>query len=531
MTTWTPNRRDLLRLGAAAVGAVALGGCGDGSGLDPRLETIKTPAAGEPTRGGVLRYGLSTDPSAFEPHVSAGSAADVVRQLSYNGLLAYDGDGEIVGDLAREFGWIDALTYRVRLQPKVYFHDGSRMTADDVVFSFRRILDPKTAATAKALLGGVESVETASADTVVFKLSQPNAALPFALASPSANVVSQRWIESGVNPQTTMMGTGPFRFTERIPGVSLTFERFDDYFVPELPYLNAIQFSPMADDYARVTALRSAAVDMIDYVPATHIAVIEKNPKLQLASDRTFGFGWVGFVTSKAPFDDVRVRKAVALALDRESILDTAFLGNGEAMTGGLVSSDVASYGKGLAGTLAHDPEQARFLLKKAGREDLQMPVVTTSSYSVISRPAEAMLPGLRAAGIDVRLERQEWLAFRETVAAKTFPVHSWGSALAYGDPDALRDFVGSDGVFSTNFDFSDDRIDKLLDQARRTRDPSVRDEIYLDVEKRVLDLVPLTYTVRRQQGEAHYDYVKGYKHPPKGCWTQVALRGVWMER
>ncbi|TCP53018.1 peptide/nickel transport system substrate-binding protein [Tamaricihabitans halophyticus] len=531
MSPWIQSRRAFLRASAVAAGAVVLGGCGDGTGLDPALDNVTPAAAGEPSRGGVLRYGLSTDPSNFEPHVTSGAAADVVCQLCYNGLLAYDDEGEIVGDLAAEHGWVDERTYQVRLHPEVYFHDGSRMTTSDVVFSFRRMLDPATAASAGPLLDGLEEVRATGRDTVLFRLREPNAALPSALASPSANVVSEAWINSGVDPKTTMMGTGPFRFEERIPGVSLTFRRFDNYFVPELPYLNAIQFVPMEDDYARVTALRSATVDMIDYVPATHFGVIQSNPKLRLVSDNTFGFGWVGFVTSKPPFDDVRVRKAVALALDRQSILDTAFLGNGETMTGSLISPEIASYPRRLAGTVEHDPDQAKFLLRKAGRRNLTLPVVTTSSYSVISRPAEAMLPGLRAAGIDVQLVRQEWLSFRETVSAKTFPVHSWGSAPSYGDPDALRDFVGTGGSFATNLDFSDERVDSLLAQARRATDDGLREELYYELEKRVLDLMPMTYTVRREQGEAHHDYVRGFRHPPKGAWTQTSLRRTWLER
>src|SRR5690606_26852606 len=174
-----------------------------------------------------------------------------------------------------------------------------------------------------------------------------------------------------------------------------------------------------ADDYARVTALRTATVDMIDYVPATHVDVITANPRLRFASDNNFGFGFVGFVTSKPPFDDVRVRRAVALALNRPSVLDTALLGHGRPMDGALMPKAFGAYASELDGTMTYDPDQAKFLLKKAGQEGLTMPVVTTSTYSVISRPAQAMLAGLRKAGIDVRLTQQEWLTFRSSVEAK----------------------------------------------------------------------------------------------------------------
>ncbi|WP_234356979.1 ABC transporter substrate-binding protein [Streptomyces sp. NBRC 110028] len=498
--------------------------------LPESMEAVHSKADG-PNRGGVLHFGLSTDPANLDPHVSTGTASDYLRQLVYNGLLQYDGSGAIVADLASEFGWAGRRTYKVRLRPKVAFHDGSVMTAEDVVFSFRRMMDKETAATSGQLLAGVKSVEAADATTVVFHLTQPDVAFPFALAAPTSNVVSKRWIESGADTKIQMMGTGPFRFVERIPGVSTTFVRFDEYFEPELPYLNGIVFQPMGDDYARVTALRTATVDMIDYVPATHVGVITRNPRLRFASDRTFGFGFVGFVTSKPPFDDVRVRKAVALSINRRSVLDTALLGHGQPMEGGLMSGSFARYAGQLDGSMPYDPEQARFLLKQAGQEGLALPVVTTSSYSVISRPAQAMLPGLRAAGLKPELTQQEWLTFRASVAAKSFPVHSWGTAPKFGDPASLVDFIGGTGAFAMNLDFQDDRIDELLVQGRRTADPALRDEIYLEAERRALKLVPMAYTVRREQGEAHYHYVKGYQHPSKGAWTAVALRRTWMEK
>ncbi|PSL00299.1 peptide/nickel transport system substrate-binding protein [Murinocardiopsis flavida] len=530
MSHGKPDRRQVLRGGAALLGTTALAGCAQAGGLDPALDRVRPGAEGEPARGGVLRFGLSTDPSNFHPHISAGSASDTVVQLVYNGLLAFDADGEIVGDLAREFGWDTDTRYEVTLHSEVYFHDGSRLTAADVVHSFELMLDPDNGTTTGPLLAGVEKVSAPSADTVLFELAEPNATLPFALASRSANVVSRAWWEGGADPRTSMMGTGPFTFVERIPGVSLTFERFDRYFVPELPYLNGIQFTPMIDDYARVTALRSATVDMIDYVPATHLDVVRRNPRLDLVSDTTFGFGCIGFVTDRPPFDDVRVRKAVALSIDRKAILDTAFLGNGEPMTGGLTAPSVADYANDLEGTYEYDPDQAAHLLKKAGVRGLDLSMVTTSSYSVISRPAEAALQSLRTAGVDVSLERQEWLTFRDTVQARTFPSFSWGTAPAYGDPDAMRDFVGTGGVWADYLKFSDDKVDGLLAEGRRTRDRGLREELYHKAEERVLDLCPWVLTVRREQGEAFHTYVRGFFHPPKGAWTLIALRQTWLE-
>lgn len=520
-------------LGLASLGAVSLAtvlaGCGSINQYPKSWDKLSGEGNGKPNRGGVLRYGLSTEPVNFEPHISTGAASDVTRQMIYNGLLAYDDNGEVVDDLAESHEWIDPTTFEATLRRGVRFHDGTELTPKDVVFSFERIMDPATSATAASLFTTVESVQ-ASGMKIRFKLNEPNNAFEHSLANPSSNVVSQRWVESGIDTKLNAMGTGPFKFKERIPGVSILVERFDDYFIPELPYLNAIEFIPMPDDYARVAALRTATVDIIDYVPATHVGVIKKNPNLRIYSDSTFGFGLVGFVTSDPVFGDKRVRQAVALGMDRDSMLQTAFLGQGEPRTGALMSPLVASYANELKNTVTYDPEQSRYLLKQAGREELDLNMVTTSSYSVIARPAEAMLPSLRETGLNPRLQRQEWLAFQETVKAKTFPCFVWGTAIKYGHPSALSEMVGAKSRWGQFMDFNDSKVEQLLSDARKQQDPSKATEMYLEVERRVLDEMPLTYTLRRIQGEASHTYVNGFAHPPKGAWTQASLRKVWLE-
>ncbi|MQA04220.1 MAG: hypothetical protein GEV07_16335 [Streptosporangiales bacterium] len=525
------NRRALLR-GSAALGVMgALSGCVNPTDPSVVSDELTERAAGKPNRGGVLRYGLSTDTSDLEPHVSTGSASNTVKQLIYNSLLKYDDNGDIVGDLATDFGFSDPKTYEVTIHRGVKFHDGSTLTVDDVVFTIERIMDEKTAATDASQYADVTRVEAIGADKVVFHLRQPNVVLPHALASASSPIVSKAWIEKGVDPRTQTMGTGPFRLVERVPGVSITLKRFDEYFEDGLPYLNGIQFLPMEDDYARVSALRSAVVDFIDYVPPTHLDVLTKARGVRIASDSTFGFGYVGFVLGRKPLRDIRVRQAFAYGIDRKAVLQTAFLDHGEPMTGGLLAKGMLGYDPDLADRYPYDPDRAKSLLRKAGFGKLDIDMVTTSSYSVIDRPAQGMLPSLRGSGEDTKLVRQEWLTFRKTVEAKTFPTHAWGTAIEHSDPDALSVVLGSDSPNAQYLEFKDERIDSLLAQGRRETDEGKRADIYREVENRTLDLLPWTYTVRRVQAEAMRDYVKGYAHPRKGAWTQTALRKVWLER
>ncbi len=545
------SRRQLLRGGLAVGGGAALAAvlaaCGPsapqastataapgGGGATPNASSgtpAAAAAAGTPKRGGTLRYGLSTDPSNFEPHISSGAASGNVKLMVYSNLLTYDPQGQLIGDLAESFGWADSNTYEVTLRKGVQFHDGSTLTPDDVAYTYQRIMNPSTAATNASRLADVSSIEAGDNNVVRFRMKQPNATLPYTLADNSSLIVSKKWMESGVDPKSTMMGTGPFSFVDRQPGVAVNVKRNPNYFLTDMPYLDAITFQPMADDDSRVTALRSGSVDFIDYVPYTQMDVIQKSSDLVFKSDKVLGFGWLAFVADKQPVQDVRVRQAFAYGMDRDKLAQTAFNGHGLAMTGGLIPEGWVGYSPDLQGTYNVDYEKSKSLLQQAGVSPLNIDILTTSTYSVIARPAEAAQAELKQANINGNLVEQEWLTFRQTVQDGTYAVHVWGTAPGFNDPDFLSDYVGSNGFFAKQIHFRDDQIDQLLAQGRQTVDPAKRNQIYHDVEKRVLDVLPWTYLIRREQGEAMQQYVQGYSHIAAGAWTQITLRQTWLNK
>lgn len=529
-TTSAPAANSTPQAGGAVAPTAALA---PASTMSAASAVSGTPAAntGTPKKGGTLRYGLSTDPSNFEPHISTGAASSSVKIMVYSTLITYDTQGQLTGDLAESFGWPDPKTFEVKLRQGVQFHNGDTLAPDDVVFTFQRIKDPKTAASNAPYFADVETIEAGDNNVVRFRLKQPNATLPYGIADASSLIVSKKWITSGVDPKTTMMGTGPFTFVERKPGVSITLARNPRYFLPNLPYLDGITYQPMADDNARVTALRSGSVDFIDYVPYTQMDIIQKSSDLVFKSDKVLGFGWLAFVVDKKPVDDVRIRQAFAYGMDRQKMVDVAFSGHGAPITGGIIPQGWVGYSPDLEGTYKVNYDKSKQLLQAAGMPTLNTDVLTTSSYSVIQRPAIAAQAELKNANINANLVQQEWLPFNDTVKAGTYAVHVWGSAPSFNDPDFLTRYVGSTGFFAQQIHFKDDQIDQWLTQGRQTLDPALRGEIYHNVEKRVLDLVPWTYLIRREQGEAMQKYVKGYTHLAAGSWTQITLRETWLDK
>lgn len=514
---------------SAAAGALGLSGI-SAAGANSRISfpILSRLQDGEPRPGGTLRYGLSTDPSNFEPHVSTGAASGAVKMMSYSTLLTYDTENQLIGDLVEEFGWVDDTTYQVRVREGVTFHDGSDLTVDDVIFSLQRIQNPDTAATNGPFFNNVSDIAAGDGNTVNISFEVPFAAFPYILADTNSLIVSQAWIESGVDPMTTMMGTGPFSFVERLPGISITLEKNPNYFITGLPYLDSIVFQPMADDPTRVTALRGGSVDFIDYVPYTQMDVIEQDPNFTFSSDSVTGFGWLGFVHDEEPISDVNVRRAFAMGMDRETMVQTAFAGHGSPITGGLIPEGMIGHSPDLEGTYEADYEQAQSLLTEAGLNPLEIDMLSTSTYSVIARPAEAAQAELEQAGINANLELQEWLTFRQSVADATHPTHVWGTSINYGDPDFLWQMLHSQGTYGPWFHFADEQLDALLDEGRVSTDEELRNEIYHDVEARTLEIVPWSYLIRRTQGEAMAAKVKGYTH--LSSWNQITLRETWLD-
>jgi len=522
------SRRSLVGGGAAtAAGSILI----PKASASPRISFPRSQREqdGEPKSGGTLIYGLSTDPSNFEPHFSTGAASTSVKMMCYSTLLTYDADNQLIGDLAEEFGWVDDTTYQVKVRQGVTFHDGSDLTVDDVIFSLNRIRDPETAATNAPFYQEVTEIAAGDDNTVNITFNKPYAAFPHILANANNYIVSQAWIESGVDPMTEMMGTGPFIFVERVPGVSITLEKNPNYFIEGLPYLDGITFQPMPDDTTRMTALRSGTVDFVDYVPYTQMGIIENDPNFQFMSDSVSGFGWIGFNHEMDIVNDQNVRLAIAHGMNRETMVQTAFSGYGAPITGGLVPEGMLGHAPDLEGTFTGDYEHAKSLLDTAGYNPLELPMLSTSTYTVISRPAEAAQAELNQANINLDLELQEWLTFRQSVADGTHPIHAWGTAFNYPDPDFLYQYLHSSGTSAKWFRFANDELDALMEEGRFSSDESLRDEIYQEAQALAAEIVPWVYTIRRTQGEAMASYVKGYVHTE--AWIPIFQREIWLDK
>lgn len=298
------------------------------------IGVLPSAAAAQPApkMGGTLRYATVTEVASLDPHVYAGSAWKVLIEAIYSPLVGYDAKGKIVSRLAERWETPDAKTTIFHLRKGVTFHDGTPFSAEDVKFSLDRILDQKTGATLRTNLAGV-TVSIVDGIRSSSQAAEPNATLLSILALPEAAIVSKKWIEGGPNVKVQANGTGPFTLKAYEPSVRAMLEKNPKYLIKGQPYLNAVEFKMIKSDDARVNALRTNAVDMIDsFLGRTSIRCGGSQNLTVDSSGGAFMNLW--FNATKKPYDDARVRKAFGYAIDRAGISKAAFFGHGTPIEG-----------------------------------------------------------------------------------------------------------------------------------------------------------------------------------------------------
>lgn len=483
-----------------------------------------------PAEGGVLRYGLLAEPASFDPHVYSGDQTMVIVQVVYETLVKYDDGNEIVGSLAQSVESPDPKTFVFRLKEGVTFHDGTPLTAEDVKFSLERIIAPGSSATRHQDLQIVDRVEVNDELTVTVHLKDANASFLAFLARPESAIVSKKFVEHGGDLTQTMMGTGPFKFADYERGIRLRVVKNEDYHVAGLPYLEAIDFIPVADDTTRINLLRANQLDVIHFVPWPGMPAIEADRNLTLHT-LTDAVMMLHYNVDKPPFDDPRVRKAIGFAVNRDAVIRSAFLGRGTPITGGIIPADHWAHNPELVGTFGFDPAGAREMLEEAGALDAR---VTISTYSLpfAVQTAEVVQNNLAQIGLQAEIEVMEWPTFlQQTTGERNFQVRVYGAGLRIPDPDFYTPFVGTGGEFSGPAGFGDDLLDALLEEGRTTLDLEQRKQIYRQVEERVLELSPMTFISWRVNAWASRNSVRNLRMlpDPTGPLSGLRLAEVWL--
>jgi peptide/nickel transport system substrate-binding protein/glutathione transport system substrate-binding protein len=489
------------------------------------------PSAKAPKRGGILKIALNQEANTVDPHKSRDIAGTHIKGMVYSQLMKYGRDLQIVPDLAERYDNPEPTTYVFYLRKGVKFHDGADLTAEDVVASYERILEPSTGSPVYVFLKGISSVTARDPSTVEFKLSGPQATFLPAIALCGQYIAQKQKIQANVDFETDLVGTGPFKFTSRTPGVETKVERNPNYYVQGQPYLDGISYRPIFDDSARMNALKSGDVDLATYVTWAAMSQFDQTPQLALQSQKAGGFVQIDLRVDRAPLDNPKVRQAISYAIDRDALIKTAASGRGESCFGGPIPSWMWAYDKDLEGLYRYDPAKAKQLIQEAGAQGATIELTTwPTDTELFGRPSVVVATYLKQAGLNAVLKPVSNAEWAQARAEGTYQGLVNGNLYSIPDPD----FVGTIWEKGSNITkanrFSDPEIDGWLQQARTITDQAQRKALYDKVQAKALDLVPTVFLFYREQGDGTQKDVQGYQFLGNpGAFN--AIPETWLDR
>jgi peptide/nickel transport system substrate-binding protein len=482
-------------------------------------------APGTTAQQALLKVGLLGEPSSLEPAVNSGSFQRTVKLLVYRGLYNYAKDGQPAPALAESYQVSDdhrSYTFKLRTAS---FQNGDPVTADDVKFTFERILNEKTGATFRAQLSVIDAIEAVDPSTVKFTLKEPVAPFLHYVALPESVIVSKKYTQDKGDLAATAMGAGPYVFKEWKKGQSITLEKFDKYYEAGTPKTPTIRFSFLADDSARVNALKAGDVDIIESLPWNVTSSIESDPNLQVVKAPGPFMGLI-FNSNSKPFADPRVRQAVGYAIDRQAVIDTAFNGRGYPIWGMAMPQSSIAYDAKFDNYFKYDVAKAKALLAEAGYPDgFKARMLSTSQFAFHQQTAVVVKAELAKIGIDLELDLPDWATRLQKNGKGDYDMLVVGTAGDINDPDFISDYYQSGDIRLNNSPgFTDARIDELLKAGRAELDDAKRKTIYTEIQQRALDQSPLVFLMWREQSLGASKKATGFSNLPYGLTFQWGL-------
>jgi peptide/nickel transport system substrate-binding protein len=468
-------------------------------------------AAAAPAYGDIMVEGSIGDASNLIPLLASDSTSHEIAGLIYNGLIKYDKDVRIVGDLAESWEVSrDGLVITFHLRRGVKWHDGQPFTAEDVLFTYQVTVDPKTPT---AYAGDFLKVKKAEViDAYTFRVHY---AKPFApgLMSWSVGILPKHLL-AGTDITTSPLGrrpvgTGPYKFKEWVAGQKIVLVSNPDYFEGR-PYIDGTIMRIIPDTATMFLELRANGIDRmgltpLQYTRQTENALFQKNyNKFRYLS---FAYTYFGFNLKNPLFADKRVRQAIAHAVNREEIISGVLLGLGKAATGPYKPGTWAYNPK--VRTYPYDPAQARALLAEAGWRDTNgdgriekegkpfaFEIITNQGNEIRAKCAEIIQRRLAEVGMDVKIRVVEWSAFvNDFINKRKFDATILGWTIPM-EPDLYDVWHSSKtGPQELNFvSFKNAEVDALIVKARETFDQKLRKHCYDRIQEILAEEQPYLF-------------------------------------
>ena len=505
------SRRRFLEFGAAAA-AVSLG-------AGP---LARRAAAQAPRPGGIVKQAWLSSPRTLDPALAIQGDEYMIMQNLFDNLVRIDEKLQPQPQLATRWTADDqGKTWTFYLRPGVKFHHGKPLTAQDVVFTVERILDPKTASPGRSVLGTIEKVEAVDAGTVRFRLSAPYADLPLNLGATFGRILpSDRADKIATEPS----GTGPFRLAEYRPGDRTRMVKNPDYWDTGKPYLDELWQVNLPQAAAQIASLAGGDVQMIFEVAVPFIPSLQRNAGVSVVEVKSPSFQPVTMASNQKPFDDNRVRLAMKHAVDREGIIKAVWQGHGVVGEDHPVPTSIRTTRPRHPSTRTTRPRPSSSWPRPATRTGSASSSGPATSGSGLQELAVAVQQMAAPAGIKLEVKTVPWSVFNSTVyKKKSLYVNNW---FGRGTIDeTLYAYFRTGGGWNEG-DFSKPELDRILDEGRSTVDMEKRKKVYAQAQQFIHDEGHMVVAYHMNYVTAMRSNVKGYVvHPLRYCdfrWTYL---------
>ena len=449
-----------------------------------------------------VTIGMQLEPPMLDPTGGAAAAIDeVVYANIFEGLTRFAADGAVMPGLAESWEIsADGLTYTFALRQGVTYHDGTSFDASDVVFALTRARADDSTNAQKALFADIAEVGAVDSHTVRIRLAKPNGAFLFSLAWGDAVIVAP---ESVANNATNPIGTGPFTFANWAQGDNIRITKNPDYWGTPAK-LDGATFKFISDPTAAFAAMMAEDVDAFPVFPAPeNLPQFDADPRFSVIVGSTEGETILSTNNKMPPLDNVKVRQAIAHAIDRQAIIDGAMFGYGTPIGTHFAPHHPAYID--LTPQSGHDPDKARALLAEAGFPDGFKTTLKLPPPSYARRGGEIIAAQLRAVGIETEISNLEWAQWLEQVfRGKDFGL----TIVSHTEPMDIGIYARDDYYFQ----YSSDRFKSLIGDLSKTANPDERTMIMQAAQQQIAD-----------------DYVNGYLFQlAKTGVANAKLMGLW---
>ncbi|RAS07142.1 ABC transporter substrate-binding protein [Ensifer adhaerens] len=489
---------------------------------------IALAVAAGPAAAETLKIALNADIRSLDPGVNRDSNSDAVVLHVVEGLVAYGEDASVKPLLASSVAVSDDdLTYTFTLRDGVKFHSGNVMTSADVLWNWDRYMNEATKWRCRADFadGGAAHVVAVSApdeQTVVFKLEKPNALFLATLARTDCGMAGIL-DKSSLNPDGSFnipVGTGPFRYKEWRKGEFIDLEAFADYAAlsadkrdgytgAKRPLVDGVRFAVVPDRSTAKAALLKGDVDVVPDVPYADVEEYKQNASTAVSLASNPGIIAILLQTRDPLLKDVRIRKAISMALDTKTMIEGITLGLGKA-NNSLVPASSQYYSEVQAKGYTYDLEAAKTLLKEAGYNGQPIKLIANTRYSNSYDAAIVAQAMLQQAGINAELEVLEWAAQLDRYQSGNYTAMAFPYSARF-DPALTMDSVMGSKDKEPRKVWDDPEAQAMLADAVRYSDPAKRQELFDKLHARFLETVPFIMLYNGLEASASQKHVQNY--------------------